>query len=1223
MTIPPIPAASADPADPQTVHPIVAQQQLSPQQLQAVLRSGSRLLVVAGAGTGKTKTLTARILHLLTQESTWAAPSATQARAAEADAAVADDADATPLRRIAAVTFTNKAARELRSRLRGQMAAYLRTGVHDGAERSRWERLLIDLEAAPIGTIHSLCTQILRAHPAEAELDPRFGVLEEGAAVGTLQAAVDVALAWAVEDEAGAQLLRRLGAGGLRTLCGELVGKRLDAAPALSAAAEAALRAEIDALRLRMAALLDDGELREQMGVLEAAAQRIDADPRVANDKLTPWIPQVLAAWQAACEALDAQAWPALAAALAELRVAARCTNGEAKNWLPLRPKAAFATLRTLFDEQLPEVVVSNPALDEQLLALLPALRALFAKLNAAYSAAKAEARMLDFDDLEARAIALLEANPAVRSAWQSRLLALLVDEFQDTNQRQRTLVELLSRAGDVQTFVGDPKQSIYRFRGASVEIMQRELAALAAALNAGGEDGAGGEGATGGEVLLSTSYRAHAGLIQLLNLLLAPILGGVGDPLRPPFEPLAASGTVAARVAGPSVELLLAQGSKGNGALNCAAHRLAARLQALHAAGFAWSEMAILCRRARSFEAYEDAFEAAGLPYVTVSGRGFYSRPEVRDVLNALRALDDPTDNLALLGLLRSPAVGLSDPLLFLLGRRALEQAHDAQSTSRSAVRSMARGMAPGALLAALRACTDAEAQRALGVVEELARQAGRAPVAALIKAFYDRTGYAVALTQAGQARGARNLAKLAEDALRSGETSVGEFLARVEVQQKGGAREGEALADAEGVVQIMTVHAAKGLQWPVVVIGDAAAESGGGRGGLLIEDGALYLHLNPAGALPGPLYRAAQQRADAANEAESDRLLYVAATRAEQLLLVSGNYGASRGIDLRGWLKRLTLSLNLEAQLVPLLAAEPPAPDGADAPLLDARVAAGAPDTPPAVAALLEPGRMVRLAVWSGAPDAPAAQTDRAAAATTEQAAQEGAAAAPATKGVHAPLVAPLVVEHAATPREPEPSAPARQEAGHAAGWVVGRIVHEALEEWRFPAPGDDPSFDGWVQARALSRGITDGDELAACLARVRRQLLALARHPLRREVDEATQRFHNLPYDRPPRAAGEPNPAPGSSAADDGADSGDSGSIDLLYRRRSDGRWVVVDFKTERIQNAVQRGLRLEEAVFVGPAQRQALAVQTLLDTTPETLLVFLDDGQKVSVERLLPP
>ncbi len=186
----------------------------------------------------------------------------------------------------------------------------------------------------------------------------------------------------------------------------------------------------------------------------------------------------------------------------------------------------------------------------------------------------------------------------------------------------------------------------------------------------------------------------------------------------------------------GPHVELHLACGTKSDGALERAAHALAHRLQEMIAASagqLGYGDIAVLCRGYRGFGAYEDAFEAAGIPYETVAGRGFLDRPEIRDLLNGLAAVSDPSDDLALYGLLRSPAFGLADTELHRIR--------------------LAGGTEPGSLWRSL--CADAEppSQAAAALIAQLSVLAGRISVADLLKRLVDATYYRAVLLQSGDA--------------------------------------------------------------------------------------------------------------------------------------------------------------------------------------------------------------------------------------------------------------------------------------------------------------------------------------------------------------------------------------------------------------------------------------------------------------------------------------
>lgn len=856
------------------LHPIVAALQPSAEQTPAITARGRDVVVTAGAGAGKTLTLVARYLALL--------------------------AEGAPLRAVIAITFTEKAAREMRNRVRDEVRRYLETPGLDGSEQARWQAIYSGLDAARISTIHGLCAEILRSHPAEARVDPRFAVLDEGQGNLLRRQAVDETLAWAAEAPELVPLFELLGERGFRDTLDTLLRNRLEATEAFARLPEDVLAHWQAALAAQqrecLAALLTDPVWLKAAAIVgsQAATQRddlLEVQRRSAAAALAEAETDVsLADRLTALKSLEtirlnvgrAGAWPGGADQVKEVKAALRV----------LRESWQAATILQL----------AITPLDQRLATAMPALRSCFQLARERYETLKGERQALDFDDLEAGALALLETDDAVRARWQAETASLLVDEFQDTNGRQRRLVRALNGDAGRLFIVGDAKQSIYRFRGADVTVFRAERKRIA--------------GAAGAVIALDTSYRGHRELIAGLNDLLRPVLGEADDPTRPWVEPFAAlrhhRETAGPGFAAPHIELHLALGNKSEDGLERAADALAARLAELvesdavqiEANGqlrpLHYGDVVILCRASTSFAAYENALERGGIPFLTVAGRGFYGRSEILDLLNALAALADPTDDLALAGLLRSPAFGVSDAGLYRLCE----------------VRDHAEG--PASLWQTLRRAgaelageDGSRAARAATIISDLHAQAGRAPVADLLKAFLDATGYRAALVAAGQARAARNVAKLLADAHTSGLVSVGEFLAYVAELRDSGTREGEARATAEGAVQIMSVHAAKGLEFPVVVIGDATYAPPE-RSGVLFDPalGVLLARKDDDKQLPA-IYRLGRLTADDQEAAESDRLLYVAATRAREKLIVSGcitvkNDGTPG--KLGGWLGRIS---------------------------------------------------------------------------------------------------------------------------------------------------------------------------------------------------------------------------------------------------------------------------------------------------------------------------
>jgi ATP-dependent helicase/nuclease subunit A len=1120
------------------LHPIVEQMSLSTEQKPAVEERGRDVVVTAGAGTGKTRALVARYLALL--------------------------ADNLPLRSVVAITFTRKAAREMRNRVRGEVRKYLERDDLSEQDRQRWQALYSELDAARIGTIHSLCSEILRRHPAEAEVDPRFDVLEEGQTNILRGRALDEALAWAADDELAVGLFGLLGERKLRDTLGVLLERRLDVEDALAGLPPDVLGHWQAALAERQDLVFQGLLARPQW--LEAVATLRDNPATNADDRLEL---QRLAALEAVQRATGSLAERlASLARLSEINLG----GGSAKAWPGGKDqfdevKAALRSLRDLWKGQTKLLELTLTPLDEQLAQALPALKALFSFACQRYEAFKREGNLLDFDDLEFGAVKLLQENAEVLKHWQGEIRAILVDEFQDTNGRQRDLVNLLNGGLGRLFVVGDAKQSIYRFRGADVTVFRAERERIK------------GEG---GAVLdIDVCYRAHHDLVEGLNALLGPVLGAQADVHRPWAEPFArlrhhreapGPGFVPAHV-----ELHLTEGTKAGGALDRAADALAARLVELVEGGgvqievegrlvpLDYGHIAILCRASFSFAAYEDALERAGVPFLTVAGRGFYTRPEVRDLLNALQALADPTDDLALAGLLRSPALALSDAALYELCE--LRRGGDQTLSLWEVLQGPLDGLHGEDRL---------RARRAMGIISEQHDRVGRASVADVIKALLEVTDYRAALIQAKQTRGARNVAKLLSDAHTSGIVGVGEFVEYVNGLRDTGTREGEARATAEGVVQLMTVHAAKGLEFPVVVIGDVTGGRGGGSSVIVDPDLGVLLPLKDEEKEKPAMYLLGKARSDDQEDAEGDRLLYVAATRAREKLILSGCIGLKDDgypSKLGGWLGKLNCPQGLTLDSTCIAYDR----EGSGAIQLEMQV-----DKTPVACTIYEANYF-----WSHPPRATSTVRTQ-------------------PQPLPPPLLEPVValeeqVDGRTKEREQRPPrrvwrvVPAVRRP-QAPAWVVGSLVHEALAAWRFPENG----FESWVEARARQHGLADLEQLQDAVRRTRQLLSRFRDHTLYGEMNGAERRQHEVPYSRVVEGRVE------------------NGIIDALYLR--EGSWTIVEFKTDKLKDQADLDRLLAEEKYLDQAQRYVTAVEELLSQRPRTILCLLNYAKAV---RLLDP
>jgi len=1086
------------------VHPIVAQLTPSEEQMPAIKAEAESVVVTAGAGAGKTRTLVARYLYLLAHE-------------------------ALSPRRIAAITFTRKAAREMRNRVREAISTYLGEGLSP-EEHARWDRCYSQLDAARIGTIHQLCTEILRAHPAEAQVDPRFEVLDEAQAALLQTQAMERALAWAAEDREGAALFELLGERRLQQVLAQLLQERLKT--------RAAFRGSREALLARWQEALEREQIRATNALTANPAWQAQVatlrreEPSRDDDRMAEQRALALAALDGAAAAGTPAEKGQKLAALDQINL----SGGSQKAWPGGKEqlqsvKDALRVLRELWREQAGLQGLSLTPLDEELAARVPALHELFARADKAYRRLKAERQVLDFDDLEAEALQLLAGSGAVRSRWQEELAALLVDEYQDTNGRQRDLVNLLHGDGNRLFIVGDAKQSIYRFRGAEVAVFREERERIAAGNGRGYN--------------LATSYRPHKGLLDGLNALLEAVMGTgemPGQPWVEPFAPLTHYRQEPLQgLDAPYISLQLALGNKEDG-LPVAAQALAAEIVKMvedDTVAVEYGDVAILCRASTSFEYYEDVLDEWGIPYLTVAGRGFYERPEIRDLLNGLAAIMDPTDDLALVGVLRSPVGGYRDGELYAL-RRA-QQANGSPTLWEEIGR---------------------EAQQpVISLLRQLNSRAGREPVADLLKSFLDESDYRAALRRAGQQRAIRNVEKLLALAHESGLVAVSDFLEYVENVRATSGREGEARATAGNAVQIMSVHQAKGLEFPVVVIGDLNKMSGGRTSLLIREDwGVLPLVKDELDNQP-VAFQLGKREEDAQEVAESRRLLYVATTRARDRLILNGSVQLNKGGRpgrLNGWLKEMAGPLGLLQETVEI------EEEGARALARELRV-----------------GEVTVGCTFYE----PKYRPERPGGSDREGETRRSRWTAPLLE----PIPLPAIEKEERPARRIWRVVPEEKVARRAPSWLIGSLVHEALAAWRFPEGGADAVFERWARTRAREYGLTDEGQIGHAAGQTLTLLQRFRRHALFDKMDRA-RRLHELPYTM----------TEGDSLA--------LGQVDVLYQR--EGRWHVVDFKTDRVHDRRVLKQILAEKEYEAQVQRYARAVAQLLGEAPVCSLCFLD-------------
>jgi len=849
----------------------------TPEQAAAIAARGEDVLLEAGAGTGKTGVMVERYCRLV------------------CDSGLSPDA-------VLAFTFTDKAAAELRQRIRAELTRRAERGSERAASA------LAGLGGAWVTTIHGFCNRVLAAHPVAAGVDPGFRVLDAPETSRAAREAFDDALVDFLKAGSHPSREETVAAFDVEGLRGAIVAVHAElrsrgvAAPRLPepppADPEAAIATAIEAAGECLA------ELEEKNGKRSEAERELLAR---------------------ALERLSAPGGPP---SLDELR--ALSTSSRARTLSSYR-EAIEAATRSVAEAGEGRIAYGHLA---ELLGLF----------TARFEAAKERRAGIDFEDLQILAARLLE-RAEIGESYRSRFRQILVDEFQDTNRLQLRLIEALRGPKTELVAVGDELQSIYGFRHADLEVFRRAREEV--------------ERRAGAELMrLSGNFRSRPEIVGAVNLLGEALLGESYQPLRVGTEPEERS-LPTREVAGsePAVELLLTarDGWDGEGIelepaidgatpLNCLAEArfVAERLRELADAGVPRGEMVVLLRAFTHLDAYEDSLERAGLrPYV-VGGRGYWSQQQVADVCALLATIANPLDDQALFGALASPACGAAPDTLWLLRAAAGKRRHVWPAVERAAGSGESELTEPQRL----EAIPDDERELLRTFVARITALRERAPrlaLPALIEAAVTETGYDLAVLSrpAGEARFAnvRKMGRLAaEFEAREGRDLRG-FLDFLAARAEGEA-EAQAATAAEGHdgVRIMTVHNAKGLEFGVVAIPDLARGLlAGGRAPLLAvgreEEPRVGLQLRRLGAGAINLFGYGEllEEARGRDSEEGLRLFHVAATRAERHLILSGVVKPEPGKEIRpgtSVIERLVEALGVERDADATVPVAPPAP-------------------------------------------------------------------------------------------------------------------------------------------------------------------------------------------------------------------------------------------------------------------------------------------------------
>ena len=831
-------------------------------QQRAALNIDKHICVTAGAGSGKTTVLVERYFKIL-RESGFSP------------------------RDIVAITFTDKAAAEMKGRIIEKL--------NKAEDLDDHETFLEEMNTAPISTIHAFCSRILREFPFQAGVPANFSVLQRIDQKLLLQQTIKNTLrdiATNMDDQHHCELRHSLQRYGNRQ-------KLIDIFSTMIEKREVILRLMEEIYsnhdekdipetwkEVFSARMLSETEVAEFIRclttVLQVARGKNAAEVNILTSKLET-LPD------------KDSSLPNVLNLLKEIADLITIKDGKiaTTNFLKRGVDTTDVETEITYLESAAAKIKAAPSLDadegetddELLLSTTHDLFTLYRCIFDAYQNVKLSQGKLDFADLQIKTHDLLRNNEEIRQQLVGRYQYYMVDEFQDTNKLQYELIMLLTNdLEDANLFiVGDPKQSIYAFRGADVRVFDKMKQKI--------------QEKSGEDIQLKVNFRSLHDPVGFVNHFFEGLMGDRPETeFEVAFEPLTKG---RAQNANGAVEIIL--GQRNNEEVNeyaLIAQRIKKMIvneEIIWVQGegrdkppqpIRYGDIAILIRSRRHLPDIEHALLSADIPYLTTGGVGFYQRQEIYDIWNYLNFLNAPSENgTSLIGILRGPAFGISDTELYEISRQAgnrfWEKAQNYQTPTN-------------------------QLTNAIATLKNHMWIAHRLPVNQLILTVVNETGLigTLKLGKQGQQRWA-NYQKLLDLARNfdsdENKQILTDFIDFLDILITEEPREGEApIEESSTAVQIMTIHSAKGKQFPVVILPCLNRTGQSAREPFIDEE--LGIGFSPLKPEEGyektapEIVNLMKNRANAKDEAERKRLFYVGTTRAEDRLILSGSLSESR---------------------------------------------------------------------------------------------------------------------------------------------------------------------------------------------------------------------------------------------------------------------------------------------------------------------------------------
>ncbi len=834
---------------------------LSDVQQRAACTELPNVALSAGAGSGKTSVIVERIINLIS--------------------ASASESPSSTINNILAVTFTDKAARELKERLVQRL-------TDDAMLEERRQ-----IETAFICTIHALCARLLQENPFEAGLNPGFEVLAGEGSNDLIRSALSQSIQIGAEGHSDYSFI-------IRTISqwGSAVSPDLFLMDAV-----------IDVLlELRGSGCFVE-DLMQKIGTSDQEYRQTLSEK--ANSLVGFVMPRALAALKT-IELLMHAVPVKVARNIQNLVSLIHRFNDEpqllerinvgrevekslasliATGILPQSLQESLVALQfsLQFAKQLKPV---DRSLQEEAFDLSVSLMSLVVIVWKNYTTAKSNINAIDIDDLQELAVRLLEGNANVAKRYRERFKHIIVDEFQDTSLVQMRLLNSLRGPNKDVTnqffVVGDRQQSIYSFRNANPDLfgsLCREF----------------GSSTIGSHITLEDNYRTHPSLLMAINGLFTNLWANTDHPLQHQIAMRAAEDDVL------RFELLISAGLRGDYYRRDEAAALANRILDLVNSStklvydrsnqlrrVQYGDIAIVMRSLKDLRYIEQEFLKANIPHFVIGGvRGYFSRSEIRDVVNVLALITEPHDDLAFAALLRSPFVGLS-----------MDSVTDIVNCVNSALSPMCLYMAvqTQAVQAKLGEHQSTRILTITRLLDSLRDQHSTMRPSDLLQRIVDETEYDSRLLV--RANGRRKLANLRKlQALAASEETYGvrSFIQKLQSLTELSEREGDAPTEEEdaNVVRLLTIHSAKGLEFPVVIVTDLGRPLMRRENRAFVCDGSSQTLGVSVDGVPDIIYQLLVSAREERERAEYLRLLYVAMTRARDYLILAGDVIPVKGFN------------------------------------------------------------------------------------------------------------------------------------------------------------------------------------------------------------------------------------------------------------------------------------------------------------------------------------